>query len=54
VLVTARQFPGIDETKLIEVQKPITTAPRKLTAVEFEVSLEQERDQKRDPAERAS
>ncbi|RWZ64673.1 DNA recombination protein RmuC [Labedella populi] len=38
VLVTARQFPGIDETRLIEVQKPITAAPRKLTAVEFEQS----------------
>jgi DNA recombination protein RmuC len=36
VLVTARQFPGIDETRLIEVQKPITATPRKLTAVEFE------------------
>jgi DNA recombination protein RmuC len=46
VLVTARQFPGIDETRLIEVQKPITATPRKLTAVEFEPSP--------DTAERAS
>ncbi|RUQ99208.1 DNA recombination protein RmuC [Labedella endophytica] len=36
VLVTARQFPGIDETKLIEVPQTITQAPRKLTAAEFE------------------
>jgi DNA recombination protein RmuC len=36
VLVTARQFPGIDETKLIDTPVTIVDAPRKLTAVEFE------------------
>lgn len=40
VLVTARQFPGVDETKLIETQRPITAVPRKLTAVEFERQFE--------------
>ncbi|PSL39965.1 DNA recombination protein RmuC [Labedella gwakjiensis] len=36
VLVTARQFPGVDETKLIEEPATITQSPRRLTAVEFE------------------
>ena len=37
VLVTARRFPGIDETKLSAVDAPaaITGAPRRLTAPEF-------------------
>jgi DNA recombination protein RmuC len=38
VLVTARQFPGIDETKLIDGPLPLTESPRRLTAVEFEAS----------------
>jgi DNA recombination protein RmuC len=56
VLVTARQFPGIDETKLNEVQKPITSVPRKLTAIEFDRELDRDIDRSddRDPAERAS
>ncbi len=36
VLVTARQFPGIDETKIIAETEAIHTAPRKLTALELE------------------
>lgn len=36
VLVTARQFPGIDETKLVEEQQTITGSPRRLTAPEFD------------------
>jgi DNA recombination protein RmuC len=36
VLVTARQFPGIDETKIIDETTPIHTSPRKLTALELE------------------
>ncbi|QDZ14403.1 DNA recombination protein RmuC [Humibacter ginsenosidimutans] len=36
VLVTARQFPGIDETKLIDEAEPIHATPRKLTALELE------------------
>ena len=37
VLVTARRFPGIDETKLSSVDAPaaITSTPRRLTAPEF-------------------
>src|SRR5690554_5592980 len=37
VLVTARQFPGIDETKLdlVAEPQPIHTAPQKLTAGEL-------------------
>jgi len=37
VLVTARRFPGVDETKLDSVAAPaaITSAPRRLTAAEF-------------------
>ncbi len=37
VLVTARKFPGIDETKLDSVTPPavVETAPRRLTSVEF-------------------
>ncbi len=39
VLVTARQFPGIDETKLdlLIAPAPIHEVPRKLTAVEMEL-----------------
>lgn len=39
VLVTARQFPGIDETKLelLIAPAPIHEVPRKLTAVELEL-----------------
>jgi DNA recombination protein RmuC len=39
VLVTARQFPGIDETKLdlLIEPAPIHEVPRKLTAVELEL-----------------
>jgi DNA recombination protein RmuC len=36
VLVTARQFPGIDETKLVPEPVTITDSPRRLTAIEFE------------------
>ena len=36
VLVTARQFPGIDGTKLVAEPTTITDSPRRLTAVEFE------------------
>ena len=39
VLVTARQFPGIDETKIIDEAQPIHTSPRKLTALELEPTL---------------
>ncbi|MFC6354990.1 DNA recombination protein RmuC [Luethyella okanaganae] len=40
VLVTARQFPGIDETKLTLLTEPapVHESPRKLTALEFELS----------------
>lgn len=44
VLVTARQFPGIDETKLLAEVEPIHTAPRKLTALELEVGGSEARD----------
>jgi DNA recombination protein RmuC len=42
VLVTARQFPGIDETKLDLVAEPqaIHTAPQKLTAGELTIASE--------------
>jgi DNA recombination protein RmuC len=36
VLVTARQFPGIDETKLVPEPVTITDSPRRLTAIELE------------------
>ena len=36
VLVTARQFPGIDETKILAEPQPIHDSPRKLTALELE------------------
>ena len=35
VLVTARKFPGIDETKLLAEPQPITASPRPLTAPEM-------------------
>lgn len=46
VLVTARQFPGIDETKLDLLIEPavIHEVPRKLTAVEMELPGEPELD----------
>lgn len=46
VLVTARQFPGIDETKLDLLIEPavIHEVPRKLTAVEMELPVEPELD----------
>jgi DNA recombination protein RmuC len=44
VLVTARQFPGIDETKIGLLAEPATIhdAPRKITAAEFEMGAELE------------
>lgn len=44
VLVTARQFPGIDETKIGLLAEPATIheSPRKITAAEFEVGAELE------------
>jgi len=38
VLVTARRFPGIDETKLLAEPEPITSTPRPLTAPELTAS----------------
>src|SRR5665647_1394887 len=44
VLVTARQFPGIDETKIGLLAEPATIheSPRKITAAEFDVGAELE------------
>ncbi|HQX36131.1 MAG TPA: DNA recombination protein RmuC, partial [Microbacteriaceae bacterium] len=44
VLVTARQFPGIDETKLnlLTEPAPIHEAPRRLAAGEFEPTMTEE------------
>ena len=35
VLATARQFPGIDDTRLLPEVAPVTTSPRSLSAVEL-------------------
>ena len=35
VLATARQFPGIDDTRLLPEVPPVTTSPRSLSAVEL-------------------
>jgi DNA recombination protein RmuC len=35
VLATARQFPGIDDTRLLPEVTPVTTSPRSLSAVEL-------------------
>jgi DNA recombination protein RmuC len=40
VLVTARQFPGIDENKIIDETEPLLDSPRRLTALELEPSHE--------------
>ncbi|MCX7521879.1 DNA recombination protein RmuC [Microbacterium sp. STN6] len=40
VLVTARQFPGINENKILPESAAIVDAPRKLTAAELEPSSE--------------
>lgn len=40
VLVTARQFPGIDETKIIEEPAVVHDSPRKLTALEMDLATE--------------
>ena len=40
VLVTARQFPGIDETKILAESTVIHETPRKLTALELDATAE--------------
>jgi DNA recombination protein RmuC len=40
VLATARQFPGIDDTRLLPEATSITTSPRSLTAAELMDSVE--------------
>jgi DNA recombination protein RmuC len=42
VLVTARQFPGIDETKILAESTVIHETPRKLTALELDATAEDE------------
>lgn len=44
VLATARQFPGIDETRLLPAATSITTTPRSLTAADLMEALEGEDD----------
>jgi DNA recombination protein RmuC len=42
VLVTARQFPGIDETKILAESTVIHETPRKLTALELDATADDE------------